>query len=139
MDLLRVLGQAETAMQLDEYIPQAHALLRQRMSDLRHGRVPLDKLVMGQKLSRELKAYKDPSPAARALMQLQAAGKDKLAINDTTPITGGSEGRWYYKLRVLLNGQIYETPLTAPEPVDVDDPCTSKRMMVGNNPVIINR
>ena len=77
MDLLKVLGQAETAAQLNEYIPQAHALLRQRMSDLRHGRVPLDKLVMGQKLSRELKAYKDPSPAARALMQLQASGKDK--------------------------------------------------------------
>ena len=80
-----------------------------------------------------------PDPAINDKAQPQ--GKDKLAINDTNPITGGSEGRWYYKLRVLLNGQIYETPLTAPEPVDVDvdDPCTSKRMMVGNNPVIINR
>ena len=80
-----------------------------------------------------------PPPDPAIFDKAQPQGKDKLAINDTNPITGGNEGRWYYKLRVLLNGQIYETPLTAPEPVDVDDPCTSKRMMVGNNPVIINR
>jgi DNA polymerase-2 len=77
MDMLKILGKAENTSKLSLYIPQAQALLRQRMSDLRHGRVPLDQLVMGQKLSRELKAYKDPSPAARALMQLQTAGKDK--------------------------------------------------------------
>lgn len=77
MDMLKILGKAETAAQLGEYIPQAQALLRRRINDLRRGRVPLDKLVMGQKLSRELKVYKAPSPAARALMQLQAAGKDK--------------------------------------------------------------
>jgi DNA polymerase-2 len=77
MDMLKILGKAETAARLGEYIPAAQSLLRERISDLRHGRVPLDRLVMGQKLSRELAAYKDPSPAARALMQLQTAGKDK--------------------------------------------------------------
>jgi DNA polymerase-2 len=77
MEMLKILGQAENTAQLGLYIPRTQALLRERLSDLRHGRVPLEKLVMGQKLSRELAAYKDPSPAARALMQLQAAGKDK--------------------------------------------------------------
>lgn len=77
MEMLKVLGRAESVDQLNQFLPQAQALLQQRQSDLRHGRVPLDQLIVGQKLSRELAAYKHPSPAARALMQLQATGKDK--------------------------------------------------------------
>ncbi len=77
LQILKVLGQAENAEELRQAIPQAQALLLQGEADLRHGRVPLDQLVIGQKLSRELEAYKVPSPAARALMQLRAAGKDK--------------------------------------------------------------
>jgi DNA polymerase-2 len=77
MDMLNVLGQAASAAQIQALIPQALDLLRGRLNDLRAGRVPLDQLVMGQRLSRELSAYKTPSPAARALMQLNAAGKDK--------------------------------------------------------------
>ena len=36
----------------------------------------MEELLVAQKLSRELSAYADPSPAARAALQLQAAGKD---------------------------------------------------------------
>lgn len=76
MQMLDVLGQAETAEELPEALPRALALMRRRINELRAGWVPLEKLVMGQKLSRELDAYKDPSPSARALMQLHEAGKD---------------------------------------------------------------
>jgi DNA polymerase-2 len=77
MGMFNILGRAETAAQIQALIPQALDLLRGRLNDLHAGRIPLDQLVMGQHLSRELAAYKTPSPAARALMQLQAAGKDK--------------------------------------------------------------
>jgi DNA polymerase-2 len=76
MQMLNVLGQAKTAEELPEVLPLALALLRRRIRELRAGRIPLDKLVMGQKLSRELDAYRDPSPAARALMQLHEVGKE---------------------------------------------------------------
>lgn len=79
-----------------------------------------------------------PPPAATIFDKASRPSKDKVEINDTHP-NAGSDGRWYYKLRVRLDGQIYETPITAPDPVDVDDPCDSKRMLVSNNPVIINR
>jgi DNA polymerase-2 len=42
MDLLKVLGRAENAAGIPALVPQAQALLQRRLSDLRHGRVPLD-------------------------------------------------------------------------------------------------
>jgi DNA polymerase elongation subunit (family B) len=45
------------------------------MEVLRAGRVPLEKLLVSQKLSRELGEYSSPSPAARAVRQLEAVGK----------------------------------------------------------------
>jgi len=77
LDMVRLLCSARSRSQLDFAIYQAQHLLQQRIADLYHGRVPLRQLVMGQHLSRELDAYKSPSPAARALMQLHEVGKDK--------------------------------------------------------------
>ena len=37
--------------------------------------MPVEKLLVSQKLSRELCEYSSPSPAARAVRQMQAAGK----------------------------------------------------------------
>jgi DNA polymerase-2 len=51
------------------------ALLRRKLRDLRHRRIPLDALMVSQKLSRELEEYRTPSPAARAANQLCLAGK----------------------------------------------------------------
>lgn len=63
----------------DEHIPtrlqEALALLRRRLNELRAGRVALDRLLVAQRLSREVERYKTPSPGARAVMQLQGAGK----------------------------------------------------------------
>lgn len=49
--------------------------LRHHLAELRDGRVPLASLLMSQGISRELSAYRLPSPAARAAMQLVQAGK----------------------------------------------------------------
>jgi DNA polymerase elongation subunit (family B) len=45
------------------------------MEALKAGRVPVEKLLVSQKLSRELGEYSSPSPAARAVRQLEATGK----------------------------------------------------------------
>jgi DNA polymerase-2 len=115
IDMLNILGNAETLAQIADYIPQAQALLHKRLRDLRQGRVPLEKLVLRQKLSRELDAYKHPSPAARALMQLHAVGKD-LRPGQRVPflfVRGGSRGVWAWDLPEkppfdLINVAYYE-------------------------------
>ncbi|HEY59496.1 MAG TPA: hypothetical protein G4N92_02245 [Anaerolineae bacterium] len=73
--MLRCLAQASDMGQIEEKVEKALALLSHWLADLRAGRVPLEKLLVGKKLSRELGGYRVPSPGARAAMQLQAAGK----------------------------------------------------------------
>jgi DNA polymerase elongation subunit (family B) len=51
------------------------------------GRMPLEELVVSQRLSRELSEFSAPSPAARAVWQLQAAGK---------PVTAGQNIQFLY-------------------------------------------
>jgi DNA polymerase-2 len=75
MQLLEVLAQAPSAEELPATLPAARHCLAQALQDLRGGRVPLPDLLFAQKLSRELEAYKSPSPAARAAAQLLAYGK----------------------------------------------------------------
>ena len=75
MEILECLAQAPSAADLPEYFPQAQTRLHQALANLRAGRVPLEKLLVAQKLSRALEAYRTPSPAARAATQLQAVGK----------------------------------------------------------------
>jgi DNA polymerase-2 len=75
MAIMEILAHAEDAEHLKEVYPQALAFAHGEMQVLRAGRVPLEKLVVSQKLSRELGEYSSPSPAARAVWQLQAAGK----------------------------------------------------------------
>ena len=50
------------------------ALLRRRLSALRSGRIPLEALLVTQKLSRALDEFRTLSPVARAVAQLAAAG-----------------------------------------------------------------
>lgn len=75
MDLLRIFAQAENAGQLPGFIPSAVDLVRRQLARLRGGQMSLEQLLVTQKLSRDLEAYKDPSPAAQAATQLQAVGK----------------------------------------------------------------
>lgn len=75
MELLECLAQAGDADVLPARLPLALTLLRRRLTDLRARRVPLEDLLVAQKLSREPGAYAAPSPGARAALQLAAAGK----------------------------------------------------------------
>jgi DNA polymerase-2 len=75
MDVLEVLAEAPDAGELPGKLPQALALLRRRLRRLRSRRVPLEALLVTQKLSRELGEYRVLSPVARAAAQLEAAGK----------------------------------------------------------------
>jgi DNA polymerase II len=75
LGLLEILAQAPDADALAEVLPQAQAYARKQTAVLRQGRVPLEKLLVSQKLSRELGEYSSPSPAALAVRQMQAAGK----------------------------------------------------------------
>ncbi len=74
-EMLRLLAHAPDADALPELLPQVEDLVHRRLSDLKHGRIPVEKLVVHQQLSRTLEEYRSPSPAACALMQLQPLGK----------------------------------------------------------------
>ena len=74
--VLDCLAQARTLDEVPEYLPEAQTLVRKAKRNLKKERVPLEYLVVTQKLSRAVEEYKTPSPAARAAMQLQAAGRN---------------------------------------------------------------
>jgi DNA polymerase II len=75
LGLLEILAHASTADSLPEVLPEAQAYARRQLQRLRMSKVPVEKLLVSQKLSRELGEYSSPSPAARAVWQMQAAGK----------------------------------------------------------------
>ena len=72
--VLQCLAQAKTLALVQAYISQACEIVAQAKRDLRAGRVPVDDLLITQRLSREVEAYKSPSPAARAALQLVEMG-----------------------------------------------------------------
>ncbi len=62
--------------QPEETLPKAIAFLKTRLQDLRNGRVKLPDLLVSQRLGRTLESYRSPSPAAHAVLQLKAVGKE---------------------------------------------------------------
>jgi DNA polymerase-2 len=74
-EILSLLGEARDAGRLIGQLPRIHSLLQSRLSELRRGKVPLEELLVSQKISRTLEEYKVPSPAARAAAQLAEIGK----------------------------------------------------------------
>jgi DNA polymerase-2 len=75
MSLLEILARAPDADHLKDVLPKAESFARRQSERLRAGRVPAEKLLLAQKLSRELGEYSAPSPAARAVLQMEAAGR----------------------------------------------------------------
>ncbi len=71
--ILEILGQVDDPAEKYE---EARAYLQEQVRALRKGQIPPEKLVVMQKLTRELEAYRVPSPAARAGRQLVDAGKE---------------------------------------------------------------
>ena len=75
LHLLEILARAADADHLKDVLPEAHDFVRRQLAALRAGHVPSEQLLVSQKLSRELTEYSSPSPAARAVWQMQAAGR----------------------------------------------------------------
>ena len=75
LELIKQMEKADPA-DLAACLPQVVKLLQSKLADLRQGRIPLEELLVTQTLSRELDAYKVPSPVARATQQLAAEGQE---------------------------------------------------------------
>ena len=75
-EMLDLLADAPNAGQLADQLPRVHTLLQDRLSALRQRKIPLEELLISQKISRSLEEYKVPSPAARAAAQLAAIDKN---------------------------------------------------------------
>jgi DNA polymerase II len=68
--MLDILAKAPDVEHVPDLLPEVRSLIRRRLGDLKRGRVPPEKLIVRQTLSRELDAYRSPSPAAVAARQL---------------------------------------------------------------------
>ncbi|MCB9009884.1 MAG: hypothetical protein H6656_21365 [Ardenticatenaceae bacterium] len=75
--MIKRLAKLPNGQPLTTALPDLIAFLRQQVDDLRNGRIPLEHLLVSQRLSREIEAYRTPSPACRAAMQLAAIGKPR--------------------------------------------------------------
>jgi DNA polymerase-2 len=73
--VLEILARADTPQELAQRVPDVLAFVEHCKSQLRAGRVPLEELIVRQRISRALNGYKSPSPAARAALQLQSIGR----------------------------------------------------------------
>lgn len=75
MEVLEYLAAA--GRPLGECLPDVVGLLRKRLAELREGKVELSRLLVTHRVSRSLDQFKSKaSPAARAMTQLAAAGKE---------------------------------------------------------------
>jgi DNA polymerase-2 len=75
MELLAIMAKARQAEELPMLLPEILALLKKRLEAIRNGRVEANRLIVQQKLSRDLAAYRVPSPSALAAAQLAAVHK----------------------------------------------------------------
>ncbi len=74
-EVLELLARSPDADHISEYLPKIQSLIDGKLYDLRHQRIPLEKLIVRQTLSRPVNEYRVPSPAAVAVRQLEGAGK----------------------------------------------------------------
>lgn len=75
MEVLEILNNAPDPGQLIDCLPDIRKLIQRRQADLRTGRIPLEKLIVHQTVSRNLSEYRVPTPAATAMKQLEEVGK----------------------------------------------------------------
>ncbi len=72
--VLRCLAQGASLAEARKLVPAACAIVARAHKELRAGRVPMQELVVTQRLSRAVQDYKSPPPAARAGQLLQEQG-----------------------------------------------------------------
>ena len=75
MEILELLNTIPSGGQLMDCLPKIQTLVQDRQADLRDGRVPLEKLLVHQWVSRNSNEYRAPTPAANAMKQLERLGK----------------------------------------------------------------
>jgi DNA polymerase-2 len=75
MKALTYLAQAETLDSVYDLLPNALRLLHCEWQSLRNGKIPLEDLLLSQRLGKELAEYQAHSPVARAVLQLTKADK----------------------------------------------------------------
>jgi DNA polymerase-2 len=70
--MLERLSRAGSVKDLPGSLEMAFEIFQKALADLRAGKVPLEKLVVTSRVSHELEAYRSPTPAARAALQIHA-------------------------------------------------------------------
>lgn len=75
VEMLNILARESNPAKLVDLFPEILALIQEKLADLKAGRIPLDRLVVAQTLSKELNEYSYFSHAATAAKQLEATGK----------------------------------------------------------------
>jgi len=73
MHILRLLASKQEP---EEALPEAVQYLQGQLAALRRGQIRLADLLVKQRLGRKLEAYRTPSSAARAVLQLKSTGKE---------------------------------------------------------------
>lgn len=96
---LEQIGRLGEDRPLERCLPDVVKGFQQQLACLRAGKIPLEQLVVTQRLSRTLDEYRVPSPAARAAMQLEAEGKElKPGQRVQFLYTLGEPGVWAWDL-----------------------------------------
>ena len=73
--ILHTLAALDESQPPADALPDVLGLLRRMVERLRAGEVPLEDLLVTQRLSRELHEYKRPTPLSTAVTQLESLGK----------------------------------------------------------------
>jgi DNA polymerase-2 len=68
--MLNLLSKATDARQLPDYLPDTFKIFAHALDELNSDRVPLESLVLTNRISRDLELYKSPTAAVRAALQL---------------------------------------------------------------------
>jgi DNA polymerase-2 len=74
-EVLELLARSPDVDHISEHLPKIQLLIDGKLHDLRDQRIPLEKLIVRQTLSRPVNEYRVPSPAAIAARQLEDVNK----------------------------------------------------------------
>lgn len=104
MRVLNILSKESNPENLPEYLPEILGVLRERLNALKEGLVPLEELVITQRLSREPEKFSVLSPSAIVAKQLQSHGKKvKRGQRIRFIYTAPAPGVWAWDLPTLPN------------------------------------
>lgn len=74
--VIQILAREKDSTRLVDLLPEVLAFVQDQLTALKNGNIPLEGLVVGQSLSRELDQYSVLSPLASAAHQLQVQGRN---------------------------------------------------------------